>query len=330
MCLYSRFPNPIVSKEDLYVLKFVNVLEDGRIVSPYINTPIQFNEMMYAYGEHTFKENTQYDCDHYEYEGGWIHSFITKHSDNANYRYILCIIPNGSLYQINNTMSELCSDKLLIGDRLYNELEDAEEVNRLLNESKLKAFVWMLDENIRKEEVNKEWFYMRDGSFVHPSEVVLGKKDIADVIGVVYDIDEDERVASVYSIKTEFFRGFETERDLCFSTNTLVLSKEDLLEKVKEEIMFGFWDSKEYEGWELPELGDIEKFLNVIGYYNYCRLYEAVDRDNFFKSVITDLLCCKEEEGGGGYQLTTHWLSNSIYAVYNGNLRIKLVKKIKY
>lgn len=328
MCLLTKFPTPIVSKEDLYVLKRVDVLEDGKIVTPYLNFPMQFNEMMYAGGEHTFKEHTTYDCEHYEYEGGWIHSFLHRHLDIVNYEYILCIIPNGSLYQINNTMNEICSDKLLIGDKLYNEREDAEEVERLLNESKLKALVWMLDENISKGEVNKEWFYMMDGSFIHPSEVVLGKKDIGDVIGVVYDIDEDERVASVYSIKTEFFRGFGAERDLCHSSN--VSSKEELLEKVKEEIMFGFWDGKEYEGWGLPELGDIEKFLNVIGYYNYCRLYETVDMDNCFKSCITDLLCCKEEDGGGGYKLTTHWLSDAIYAVYNGNLRIKLVKKIKY
>ena len=194
MCLSTKFPTPIVSKEDLYVLKRVNVLEDGKIVTPYLNFPMQFNEMMYAGGEHTFKEHTTYNCEHYEYEGGWIHSFLHRHLDIVNYKCILCIIPNGSLYQINNTVNEICSDKLLIGDKLYNELEDAEEVERLLNESKLKALVWMLDENISKGEVNKEWFYMSDGSFIHPSEVVLGKKDIGDVIGVVYDIDEDERV----------------------------------------------------------------------------------------------------------------------------------------
>ena len=143
MCLYLRDEKPRIAKEDITVLKYVNV-DDNVITTPYQCTNILVNEVMTAFPN---KEDIKF-CDIdllgndvYSLGEGAIHAKLIK-SVFSRYECRKAIIPAGTEYWVSVRGDEIAARSMIITDIKWDEgdnkvsesvfeeiLENAPEVN---------------------------------------------------------------------------------------------------------------------------------------------------------------------------------------------------------
>lgn len=319
MCLFSKFQSPTRAKEDLYVMKQVKAFGNGMIRSPFYNAKIELGSMMYANGDHTYQE---FDYSpYYTYGKGWIHSYFRGY-DLFDGEKVACIIPEGTLYNVNSSLTEVCSEKLLIGRNLYK-VNDESGLEHKVEENKYKALRWLLEENINSEEVDEGWLYMKDGILVYPFDIIDNPKKIGDVIGVAYDVDKVGKVISIFSMgiaEAKWFNSIYTGK---------VLSKEENLSLIRGELDNSFLDDKEYDGWELPELTESFKFDFNKALYSYELVrYKKDGIIKLWKPFWINLICLDKVEDR--YKLDVSFQSSHLpmneWTVYH----VRLINKISY
>ena len=117
MCLYLREKKPRVAKEDITVLKYVRLYDDG-IVSPYQFTKIHVNEVLTASPNKENIESCGKDLlgnDVYSISGGAIHAKLIKRG-LSKYECRKAIIPSGTEYWVNVRGDEIAARSMIVTD----------------------------------------------------------------------------------------------------------------------------------------------------------------------------------------------------------------------
>ena len=117
MCLYLRDKKPRVAKEDITVLKYVKLYDDG-IVSPYQFTKIHVNEVLTASPNKENIESCGKDLlgnDVYSISGGAIHAKLIKRG-LSKYECRKAIIPSGTEYWVNVRGDEIAARSMIVTD----------------------------------------------------------------------------------------------------------------------------------------------------------------------------------------------------------------------
>ena len=143
MCLYLRGNKPRVAKEDITVMKYVRLYDDG-IVSPYQFTKIPVNEVLTTSPNKENVESCGKDLlgnDVYSISGGAIHAKLIK-GEFYRCKCRKAIIPSGTEYWVNVRGDEIAARSMIVtdvdwdnGDNKVSEsvfeeiLENAPEVN---------------------------------------------------------------------------------------------------------------------------------------------------------------------------------------------------------
>ena len=117
MCLYLREQKPRVAKEDITVLKYVRLYDDG-IVSPYQFTKIPVNEVLTASPNKENIESCGKDLlgnDVYSISGGAIHAKLIK-DEFSRYECRKAIIPSGTEYWVSVRGDEIAARSMIVTD----------------------------------------------------------------------------------------------------------------------------------------------------------------------------------------------------------------------
>ena len=117
MCLYLRDKKPRVAKEDITVMKYVRLYDDG-IVSPYQFTKIPVNEVLTASPNKENIESCGKDLlgnDVYSISEGAIHAKLIK-GEFSRCECRKAIIPSGTEYWVNVRGDEIAARSMIVTD----------------------------------------------------------------------------------------------------------------------------------------------------------------------------------------------------------------------
>ena len=120
MCLYLRDKKPRVAKEDITVLKYVNV-DDNVITTPYQRIKIPVNEVLTAFPNKVGVESCGTDLlgnNIYSLDRGAIHAKLIKGglSELSGYECRKAIIPAGTEYWVSVHGDEIAARSMIITD----------------------------------------------------------------------------------------------------------------------------------------------------------------------------------------------------------------------
>ena len=201
MCLYLRDKKPRVAKEDITVLKYVKLYDDG-IVSPYQFTKIPVNEVLTASPNKENIESCGKDLlgnDVYSISGGAIHAKLIKRG-LSKYECRKAIIPSGTEYWVNVRGDEIAARSMIVTD-----IDWGNGVNKV-SES---VFEEILENAPKVNGVRIGDYLLENGDYTRP------RKGLSEdnVVGIVAGFHEGEPIIAAL---TYFVGAFDKMFDSSF------------------------------------------------------------------------------------------------------------------
>ena len=171
MCLCISNKKPLVAKKDIVVYKFVQI-ENGKYVTPFLNTPVKVNTLMVA--EDGSGDIVKESCRKYRIDEGAIHACTSSYYDEFSYNVCLkAYIKEGTEFWVQDDFKQIAARSLYITDEVVTDKQNTNIIEFC------KMFID--DAPTNKDGVRIGDVLLADKTYVSP----LGDFDKSKVIGYV-------------------------------------------------------------------------------------------------------------------------------------------------
>lgn len=324
MCLRSCFKEPFVAEKDIIVWKAIQqrIDRDGnrKLCTPYMNVEVKLGEELEPDSQKGLISKISAPIYmKYIYECGWIHSWICPQPyfvHDYGEKFIKCIIPKGACFMVGINCNEICSEKLIIGKKVISYYDVVNSMNEKTHILDCLEYVFNL---IDKTTVSEGWFYIENGSLMHPSEYFKNRNKNK-IIGIV--IQTRDNKAFVECIHQFNFFNFdedynevlkkyiENDDRIGFSKKIVHHIKCKSIVKVPQTI---------FDGWLVPTYDELELLRNFkLRPYLYHGIYKMISVHEYLYVPNTNTVSFSNE-----FKIN---VLDSKY--YNGIYKVFLVKEV--
>ena len=270
MCLYLRDKKPRVAKEDITVMKYVRLYDDG-IVSPYQFTKIPVNEVLTASPNKENIESCGKDLlgnDVYSISEGAIHAKLIK----GEFSMCECrkaIIPSGTEYWVNVRGDEIAARSMIVTD------VDWDDGDNKVSES---VFEEILENAPEVNDIRIGDYLLENGDFTRPRKGLSEDE----VVGIVAGFHEGEPIiAALTYFVGAFDKMFNSSFGFFYGYDDAVIKRFNG-RGITEEYKVGNRRNKRFEAfeacinyrkdkdeeWYLGAAGEVATMLDNCIYFN--------------------------------------------------------------